>query len=266
MSARSFQHELLRMSFYKAAPVSAVPPYTIPHRTEVIELVTDGVVYFESDGRDRKFGCGALFWHVAGDQTIHRTEAAQPYRCLALSFTALPRRERPAPRLSVILDAPRTKELCQEFLRASHVEAVDRRILGTYIRSRLLWEAHLGTIQNSMAIRPAPVETVLAFLESEFRRTDLSVQHLAEAAEISEPHLHTLFRQHLGQTPHQFLNARRMREAQWLLSGTNRAIKAIATDCGFLNIETFYRGFKQAVGTTPNQFRRSHSGPILAQA
>jgi AraC-like DNA-binding protein len=263
MTAASFQPELLRMAYFKAPPVSSVTPFVIPRRMEVVELVTEGVVYFRSGDRELKLGCGALFWHMPGEETIHRTESDAPYECLALAFAVSPRAKRPAPRLSVIPDHQRTREMCREFLLSYHDDAVDRGILGSYTRSRLLWESHLGTGQHPEPVRPPAVEAALALLEAKFSRHDFGVLDLARSAGISEPHVYALFQKHLGQTPHHFLTARRIREAKWLLSGSDRTIKAIAIDCGFPAIETFYRTFKRTVGTTPHQFRASHSRRIL---
>ena len=263
MHHRSFQPNLLRMTYFKAPPVSRVRPYVIPARTALVELVTEGVVYFRSGNRELTLGCGALFWHLAGDETIHRTEAGSPYACLALSFTAPVHEKRAVSRLSVIKDHQRTWDLCRELLRAYHDESVDRSILGNYAHSRFLWEAHSVTLRHSVADHPPAVEAALAFLESGFRRPDLGIRDLAKSVRISEPHLFTLFQRHVAQTPHQFLIARRIREAKWMLSGTDSTIKAIAQECGFTSIETFYRAFKRVVGTAPHQFRKGHSVPIL---
>ncbi len=209
-----------------------------------------------------KLGCGALFWHWAGEETIYRTEAGAPYECLALTFSVKRRSPRQTPRLSVIPDVQRVRELCRELLRAYHDDSIDRRILGNYARSRLLWEAHLGGVQHAAAFRPRAIEMALSFLEAEFTRPEIGVGDLAKAAGISEPHLHVLFRKYLEQTPHYALTARRIQEAKWLLSGTFQTIKLIAMDCGFLNIETFYRSFKKNIGLTPDRFRKLHRVPL----
>jgi AraC-like DNA-binding protein len=259
MTSRLPTSELLHMSYYRAPAVFSVSPHVIPKRTELVELVIAGVVYFRAGDQDWQVGCGALFWHVAGEETIHRTKPDAPYECLVLTFTARTRSARPAPRLSIIPDHQRTRELCQEFLRAYHDEAVDRAVLGDYARHRLLWEAYQGKLHPSLRMRPLSVDVALNCLEAEFRRPDLGVSDLARAAGISEPHLHALFREHLDQTPHHLLVSRRIREAKWLLSGTSASIKAIASNCGFPAIETFYRAFKRTVGTTPFLFRATHS-------
>jgi AraC-like DNA-binding protein len=252
------------MSYFKAPAVSEVNPFHIPARTTVIELVTEGVIYFRSDHADLTLGCGALFWHIAGEETICRTDPSAPYECLALAFATPARGERPAPRLSIISDHQRVRELGSELLRAYHDDAIDRAALGAYAYSRLLWEAHLGTGRNSIALHPSAVSTGISFVEAEFRRAEVGVPDIAKAASLSVPHIHTLFREHLGQTPHHFLTTRRIREAKWLLTRTNDTIKAIATDCGFVNIETFYRAFKKIVGTSPHHFRISNSASAMS--
>lgn len=251
------------MAYYKAPATARVRPFVIPHRTTLVELVTEGVVYFQSMNRELTLGCGALFWHVAGEETIHRTEPGSPYACLALTFTAPSPASRTVPRLSIIRDYQRTWDLCRELLRAYHDEGVDRALLGSYAHSRLRWEAHSETLRHSGSDHPAAVEAALSFLEAGFHNPDLGICDLAKSAKISEPHLFSLFNQHVGQTPHQFLIARRIREAKWMLSCTDSTIKAIAQECGFHSIETFYRAFKKVVGTPPNQFRKSHCVPIL---
>jgi len=247
------------MGYYKAPPVSEVTPYMLPPRVELIELVTSGVVYFQEDGNDRELGCGALFWHLPGEETIYRTVAHAPYECLAVVFSTPVKPVRQVPRLSIISDNLRTKELCQELLRAYHNDSLDRTLLGNYAYHRLLWEAHLGTIKNTAVSRPFALEAALLFVEAEFRRPEIGVADLAKAAQLSEPRLHVLFREYQRQTPYHALTARRIQEAKWLLSGTTRNIKTLCEECGFSNVETFYRAFKKQVGMTPNRFREHHT-------
>jgi len=254
------------MYLYQAPPVAAVKPFAIPRGREVVELVTGGVVYFRSGETDLRLGCGALFWHEAGEETIHRTEPDDPYRCLAMHFSVSSRATREASRLSVISDRQRALELSQELLATYHDETVDRRILGEYVRSRLRWEAHLGTTQRPGLETPSAIRSAVAVVEELFSDPTLSVSRLSSMVGMSEPHLHTLFRKHLGQPPHQYVVTRRIREAKIRLIGESRTIKAISAECGFENIETFYRAFKRTVGTTPYEYRRTHVRPSAAES
>jgi len=258
-NAHTLPPMLRSVSYYKAPPVSAVTPVVIPPRMEIIEIVTSGIVYFQDGEKDRELGCGALFWHLPAEETIHRTEAHFPYECLALSFSTSEKPVRTVPRLSIISDYLRTKELCHELLRAYHNDSIDRTILGNYVYHRLLWEAHLGTIKHTSAPRPFALEAALVFLESKFQHPAIGVADLAKAAGLSEPRLHVLFREYQQQTPYHALTARRIQEAKWLLSGTSRNIKTLCEECGFANVETFYRAFKKQVGMTPHRFRACHT-------
>ena len=53
----------------------------------------------------------------------------------------------------------------------------------------------------------------------------------------------------------QYLTLLRIAKAKDLLTSTNEKIDDIAIECGFNNRNSFIRSFKQAVGTTPGQYR-----------
>ena len=247
-----------RIFYYRAPSVSAVRPFKILPGFELIELVTNGVVYFQSGSHELKLGCGAMFCHAAGEETIHRTEAEAPYECLSAMFTVQQNAPRLAPRLTLITDRQRALELSRELLHAYHDTAVDASALAQYAYARFRWEAHLGSIRNNTQIRPPSLTAALIFLEEHFRTQEIGVGELAAAGGISEPHLYSLFRQYLEQTPHQALLDRRLHEAKLLLSGTSQSIKSIPAQCGFAGIETFYRAFKRHIGMTPLAFREHH--------
>lgn len=255
---------LENISYYKAPAVSAVKPYIIAPRTQLVEIVTAGTVYFRSKASDLKLGCGALFWHRSGEKTIYRTDPAAPYECLVLRFRLSPgisSYPRPA-RLSLIPDGPRTLELCSELLRSFYDASVDREALGHYAQARLLWEIHLGRRKHALPY-PASLEVVRAFVEKQFSHASFGVAQIAQKSGVSEAHLYALFRKHLGRTPHQMLTERRLQEGKLLLISTTRTIKDISAACGFLNIETFYRAFRKHVGVTPFNFRQTHRHPLM---
>lgn len=248
----------ISISYYRAPGTIKIIPYRIMPGSEVIELVTSGVVYFQSGKQVLKLGCGALFWHRAGEDTIHRTEPSDPYECLAIHFAVAAYNPRPAPRLTIIADLQRALELSRELLNSFHDTTVDRFALAQYAYARCHWEAHLGTSQRTSQVRPPSMTASLAFLEANFRKREIGVRELAQAGGISIPHLHALFRQYLDQTPHQALLSRRLHEAKLLLSSTSQSIKSLPSQCGFAGIETFYRAFGRHIGLTPLAYRIRH--------
>lgn len=83
-----------------------------------------------------------------------------------------------------------------------------------------------------------------------------TVEALARLCYISPKHLSTLFREQVGQPPHQYLTALRIRSAKESLRYGNEPITEIAHALGFSSSQHFATAFKTAVGKTPREYRR----------
>ncbi|MGU3435954.1 helix-turn-helix domain-containing protein [Actinomycetes bacterium M1A6_2h] len=86
----------------------------------------------------------------------------------------------------------------------------------------------------------------------------LDVPTLAAAAHLSASQFGRLFKQVFGETPHRYLQRRRVERAMTLLRQTDRPVTDIAWDVGFSSLGTFSRTFSTIVGCTPSEFRRQH--------
>ena len=84
---------------------------------------------------------------------------------------------------------------------------------------------------------------------------------LAAIAHVSEAHFIRSFRATFGETPHRYLQRRRIERAMYLLRTTDRSVTDICMDVGFSSLGTFSRTFREIVGETPSQFRRD-GGPM----
>ncbi len=80
---------------------------------------------------------------------------------------------------------------------------------------------------------------------------------------VSEAHFIRSFRVVFGETPHRYLQRRRVERAMFLLRETDRSITDICLDVGFTSLGTFSRMFREIVGETPSAYRVGH-GPIIA--
>ena len=89
----------------------------------------------------------------------------------------------------------------------------------------------------------------------------LDVRALARIAHVSEAHFIRTFRAAFGETPHRYLQRRRVERAMFLLRATDRPVTEICLDVGFTSLGTFSRTFRQIVGEPPTAYRRHH-GPI----
>ena len=86
----------------------------------------------------------------------------------------------------------------------------------------------------------------------------LDVRAVASVALISPAHFSRSFRDVFGETPHHYLQRRRVERSMFLLRETDRSVTDICFDVGFTSLGTFSRTFRQIVGETPTGYRASH--------
>ena len=90
----------------------------------------------------------------------------------------------------------------------------------------------------------------------------LDVRSVAAVAHISEAHFSRSFRAVFGETPHRYLQRRRVERSMFLLRETDRSVTDICFDVGFSSLGTFSRTFRDIVGEPPSIYRQGN-GPIV---
>ena len=91
----------------------------------------------------------------------------------------------------------------------------------------------------------------------------LDIRTLAAVAHVSEAHFIRTFRAAFGETPHRYLQRRRVERAMWLLRSTDRRVTDICMEVGFASLGTFSRVFRDLVGEPPTAYRRrGPHGPV----
>jgi AraC-like DNA-binding protein len=91
----------------------------------------------------------------------------------------------------------------------------------------------------------------------------LDVRTVAAVAHVSPAHFIRCFRSVFGETPHRYLQRRRVERSMFLLRETDRSVTDICFDVGFTSLGTFSRMFREIVGETPSAYRAGN-GPIVA--
>lgn len=84
----------------------------------------------------------------------------------------------------------------------------------------------------------------------------LDIPALAAVALVSEAHFIRRFRDTFGETPHRYLQRRRIERAMALLRTTERDVTDICFAVGFGSLGTFSRTFTALVGESPSAYRR----------
>jgi AraC-like DNA-binding protein len=95
---------------------------------------------------------------------------------------------------------------------------------------------------------------------------DTDVAAMARRAHVSPAHFSRSFRAVFGETPHQYLQTRRIERAQELLRLTELTVGEVCAAVGYTSLGSFSQTFKRTVGVSPSAFReREREAAILAR-
>ena len=101
---------------------------------------------------------------------------------------------------------------------------------------------------------PAQLDDVLAYIKAHYA-DPITVADIAKSAKLSQSHLFSVFKKHLGVSPIAYLNNYRLSAAVTLLSQTNRTIVEIADMVGIHDSVYFNKLFRKAYQMPPSKYR-----------
>lgn len=239
---------------YVSGPGGAEHPAVIGPDHFLFEMITEGAVY-GPEGADLH-GVGAVFVHRPGQSTICRTEGNGRYACMTARFWVdRMKRGREWPRVFHWTDPAEALRFAEEILFAFHHTDHDREVLGDLILSQFRFRVEEFRRTSRHPAIPPLLAGVLNHIDRHYPEP-LGVGHLAGKFGLSASHLHALFREHVGMTPHQHVILQRMRSARHRLVTTGDPIKSIAREVGYANTENFCRAFRKHWGLTAAAYRR----------
>jgi AraC-like DNA-binding protein len=89
----------------------------------------------------------------------------------------------------------------------------------------------------------------------------LDVAAIAAVAHLSAAHFSRCFRDTFGETPHRYLQRRRVERSMFLLR-EGCSVTEACFEVGFSSLGTFSRTFHEIVGETPSDYRGGN-GPVV---
>ncbi|UUO06617.1 AraC family transcriptional regulator [Blastopirellula sp. J2-11] len=90
---------------------------------------------------------------------------------------------------------------------------------------------------------------------------DLSLEHLAAAADYSPCHFHRIFRGIAGESADDYVRRLRMERAAQSLRYRRRSVLDVALDAGYGSHEAFTRAFVRTFGVTPSDYQTLEHPP-----
>jgi len=88
-----------------------------------------------------------------------------------------------------------------------------------------------------------------------FKDPELTLSKLASLTSIHTHKLSHLINQQSGKGFPEYINSLRLAEAKHLLRTSDMKVAAVAFECGFNSLSSFYTHFKKSDGVTPSEFR-----------
>jgi AraC family transcriptional regulator len=85
---------------------------------------------------------------------------------------------------------------------------------------------------------------------------DLTLEQMAEAADLGRTRFSQMFRRSTGQSPHQFVLNHRVERAKEMLHSAEMRVLDVAVACGFKTQQHFARVFRQICGISPTEYRQ----------
>ena len=104
---------------------------------------------------------------------------------------------------------------------------------------------------NVMRLRP-----VIEYISEHFAEK-IYIETLSDMITVSADYFTKMFKESMGKTPIDYINALRINKAMQLLSETDMPVNEISDSLGFSNPNYFHKIFKQYMVTSPLVYRKS---------
>jgi len=104
------------------------------------------------------------------------------------------------------------------------------------------------------------LKTVLSYIEAHYQ-DKIYLRHLADLAHMGESQFCRFFKKLVRKTPVEYINSFRIRKAAELLELGSRKLLDISLEVGFENPSYFIKRFRQEMGCTPAEYRKTRQQP-----
>lgn len=101
------------------------------------------------------------------------------------------------------------------------------------------------------------VSEMVSLLEGS-THSDFSLDLLVDALHYSKEHMIRQFKSAMGMTPYRYWRSIRFRQVCSVLESTDLSVSKICEDFGFSSVSSFSRQFREFVGQSPSEYRKTY--------
>ena len=142
-----------------------------------------------------------------------------------------------------------TREVCYKLPIRANIYLIMTALLRFYCGSKN--ELDRMIYHNVLRLRP-----VMDHISEHFREK-IYIEQLAEMISVSADYFTKMFKESIGKTPIDYINAMRINYSMELLTTTEMSMADIADIIGFCNPNYFHKIFKQYMDVSPLAYRKS---------
>ncbi len=124
------------------------------------------------------------------------------------------------------------------------------------IKRRREYEQNLSISSVKDEKKVVKLKTALKFIRENYAK-QITLEDIAEAAELSCKYFCKFFKQMTGSTPINYLMSYRIERAARKLLTTDISVTKICYDCGFNDLSYFIKTFKAFKGVSPKEYRNT---------
>lgn len=164
--------------------------------------------------------------------------------------------------LSVLLRTIYEMNILPEQLYGTSVHLYSELLKKNTYQEADLWyrdlvERACAAINEKKAVRTSNVINVAIKYITDNCQRDLSLSEVADKVNLNPSYFSRLFKEETGTQFVEYVRNAKMDLAKDLLKNSNKKIYEICEDLGYVNVQYFSTVFKNTVGMTPNEYKKS---------
>lgn len=151
--------------------------------------------------------------------------------------------------------ASRLEALFRSFEAGAGLEIQRNKLILLLILLEYYEEIKKTKLQVQMPKKTLQGMQIVRYLDAHYCE-EISLAMLEKEFFLNKYHISHLFKEATGFSVFQYVQYRRILEAQRLLKQTGKEVNDVCFDCGFSSVQSFYKAFGRIAGTTPVKFRK----------
>ena len=216
----------------------------------LLHYIVSGSGRFEKQGTVYNLSKGDIFVIAPHELTFYQADSADPWSYIWLGFTSekLPFDFSETP----VIHCPTAEPI---FKAAKQCEKMDSG-KSAFLAARL-WDLCSLLISSNYSYDNF-VDVAIDFIKAEYMHK-ISIEQIAKRLNLSRAYFSRAFKARCGVSPQTYLNNYRLNAAAELMVKHNQPPTIAANSCGYSDVFSFSKMFKQHFGVSPREYIKQNS-------